>query len=274
MKLKRISLKMFSIACLGLIAFSCIACCEAVAAPAHTIINKTQSKARKITAIRLWNNFPGEKILLRSDGTAICFGSDLKDNPGVGEYRGTFPLDEFQRLAETFSTNGFFELKEQYPTHYVDGTALYSITVVTDNQPEKLMLVGMGRVPAVLSRLKSAIHQAASRVAWHEGPSGVRGVLIMQNAEPPPENSTVEVQSLNNLFGPSSITFPVDKQGCFEMPLPPGSYQLTPGLTIPTKLGYALFWDSSTVIVLPNQFTSLKILCTPHLMPLTSYRGG
>ena len=260
---------LFSV-CLSLVVSSA-ACSGVIADPPH-VAAKTQSQAGKITAIRLWNNLPSEKILLKSDGTASYFGGDLNSRPGVGEYHGTFSPNEFHRLAEAFNRKEFADLREQYPVHYAVGTALYSIAVVTNDQPEKLILVGSGRVPDVLGRLKSAIHEAASKVVWHEGPSGVRGVLVMQNAEPLPDNATVDVQSLDRLFGSSDIAFPVDGQGRFEMPLPPGSYQLTPHLKVPVQPGYWLFWNSSRVTVVPNKYTPFRILCTARLMPLVSYR--
>lgn len=245
----------------------------ALVPPAHceTGAHTLPAAALEITEIRFWSNSPGESITLRFDGTANRFGSDRNQNLGVGEYRGSFPPEVFRRLAATFRTQSFFKLKGDYSVPYQAGLPLYTLVAATENGREKLVLASSGRGPAALNRLKTALHEAAAQVSWQKGPSGIRGVLTLENAVSFPADAMISVDPLDNakiLGMHNGMRFPVDSNGQFDLPLPPGLYRLTPVLPAslaPPRPDPFMFWEFVTVTV-PSEsgYVSTKIICKPQ----------
>ena len=85
------------------------------------------ASAEEITEIRLertpcFGTCPVDEVVLRPDGTATYIGHQYVKR--VGQYRGTFPREDFDRLAELLETKGFFNLKDRYSMRITDHPSL------------------------------------------------------------------------------------------------------------------------------------------------------
>lgn len=230
---------------------------------AKPVNSATPNKSRplpSITEIRLWNDAQGERIALRSDGTASCFGLSPLATHRVGEYRGTFSPKEFQILAEKFNLYGFFSLKDSYCIPQTKFPDLYSIDVMRQGRSEKLILTNGGRVPIALDVLKLAIREVAATVVWQPGPSGIEGVVSTEVAGPLLGGSCILVMNLRET---DVMLFPIDSSGRFKLPLPPATYLMQP---MPASTSY-INWPIFTVKIWPGKYTLINFLCKPVSVP-------
>ena len=114
---------------------------------------------------------PKDRLVLRREGSAEYEG--LAGVERLGQFRGSIPAAELDRLAVSIQEAGFFDMNRVYrgtepgtgrPLRDAPGVVL---TVICDGKSKTVAEYGRGG-PAALQRLHTAILDSAKTISWRK----------------------------------------------------------------------------------------------------------
>ena len=195
----------------------------------NTVKNFTNNKLAGSAAIPLWDDIteitlermgcygrcPREKTTLQKDGTAIYIGHKFVSK--IGMFKGKFEYD-FERLAELFYRQGFFNLKDRYEVPITD-LATIKITAVRNDKSKTVEIYG-GICPVELWGMEIAFDSIANKIEWtpYLPKSELKNVDLSRIAYIAPKGRVQDkeynqIRTIEKLIavGKDSIPFLIDK---------------------------------------------------------------
>lgn len=134
----------------------------------------TKSSGAAITEIRLERNCfgcpAGSRLVLRRDGAATLTATgNARRGTADRSSRGRITSVDFDGLVRVLTTQGFFELENEYADPQLqDGDS--SVIGVSRAGQEKTVSRRNGAGPPALDVIERAIEAVRSRTAWREDP--------------------------------------------------------------------------------------------------------
>ena len=214
---------------------------------------------------------PQDEIVLRADGTAQYQGKLFTEKTGT--YTSRVNTGDWQKLAAIFDAQ-FFELKDFDSVAPPDKPSFIT-TAVRNGESKKV--VNYGDVAPQLWNLQMVIRGVASQIKWKKvamkGKSGVWGnatLSMIGGAAPPPgmrikpnlspmQNTPIVVETPD---GKEIARATTDKDGDFEIALPPGDYFLFPGAHKDGENAMPFIRSRQPVTVKANRWTQAQVVST------------
>ncbi len=228
------------------------------AANARPVLARTADPSAGLTDITLertwcYGSCPIDALVLRADGTAIYTGTANTSLQGV--FSGSFPKEEFNRLARWLVSEGFLEMKPIYGSPNADtpteeirvARGADSKWIINNSIDQSEVLAGMGKV----------IRGVAAEISWQPVKSGIRAVAMWKRAGldwQPMSGSLIYIYPPD---GKQEMALQTDAQGKLEIPLVPGTYRIEP---VTLGRSYPLAWPPelspylTTVVVQKDRY--------------------
>jgi len=221
----------------------------------------------RITEITLASGNEDGTITLRSNGSSQWFHRTADSSGRVGEYIGSVRGGDFQRLAQKAADLRLFELPVRMNRAYIVANRTFRLSVTRDGERHEVLADDTAATE--LKEFRVAVREAAGRVRWRRGASGVKGLLHGPSFDATGELLPTEHPLAHTLMVVRDPTYnsavalvDTDGEGRFDVSLPPGTYILQANQTrFGVRSGESV---PEPITVSPGKYLSVRMRFHPR----------